>query len=174
MRILMAVLVALSLTGCAGKVVTDYDSTIEFTRYTSWAFAPENANPDFLSLDGARVQAAVEREMRQEGLQQTADTEADLLVTWRVAEEERLDSRGFSYGLGLGHNRFGFGLATVPPVQQVKEGKLVLEFVDTDTKRVVWRAASRRYLNESQSPATREKLIDEVVTEMFKQYPPAR
>jgi hypothetical protein len=37
---------------------------------------------------------------------------------------------------------------------------------------VIWRAASRRYLNENQSPETRRKLIDEVVQEMFTKYPP--
>jgi hypothetical protein len=44
--------------------------------------------------------------------------------------------------------------------------------VDRTTEEVVWQAASRRYLNENQSPETRRKLIDEVVSEMFSKYPP--
>lgn len=172
MRIVIAIVVALALSGCASKVLTDYDAATVFSSYTSWTFAPVDKNQDFLSLDGARVQTAVEREMKQGGLQKVSGDQASLLVSWKVVEEEKLDGTGFSYGLGFGRNSFGWGLSTAPPVQKVKEGKLVLEFVDTDTNRVVWRAASRRYLNERQSSQTRQKLIDEIVTDMFKEYPP--
>lgn len=48
----------------------------------------------------------------------------------------------------------------------------MVELADSETKNVVWRAASRRYLNENQSPETRRELIDEVVAEMFTKYPP--
>jgi len=57
-------------------------------------------------------------------------------------------------------------------VREVTEGKLVVRMVDRTTEEVVWQAASRRYLNENQSPETRRKLIDEVVSEMFSKYPP--
>lgn len=178
MRILMAVVVALTLSGCASKVLTDYDSAAAFSNYTSWAYASvdeiQRQNQSFLSLDGARVQSAIEREMSRKGLREVTGDEADLLVSWQVVEEEQLDSTGVSYGLGFGRNSFGWGVATAPPVKVTKEGKLVLEFVDSDTSRVVWRAASRRYLNERQSSKDRQKLIDEVVTDMFKEYPPGK
>ncbi len=174
MRILITIMAVLALSGCASTVVTDYDSTTAFGKYQSWAFAPEDEKQDFLSLDSARVQSAIEREMKREALSQVNNDDADLLVSYKVVEEEKLDSTGFSYGLGLGRGSFGWGVATAPPVQKVKEGKLVLEFIDTDNSRVVWRAASRRYLNERQSPKARHKLIDEVVADMFKEYPPMK
>ena len=49
---------------------------------------------------------------------------------------------------------------------------LVVELVDTETDRVVWRAASRRYLNENQATESRRELIDEIVADMFEKYPP--
>jgi hypothetical protein len=54
----------------------------------------------------------------------------------------------------------------------VEEGKLVVELVDAKTRQVVWRSASRRYLNESQSSESRQALIDEIVADMFEEYPP--
>ena len=39
MRFLMLAVVALAMTGCASNVVTDYNSSVVFGNYSSWAFA---------------------------------------------------------------------------------------------------------------------------------------
>ena len=173
-RFLMAALVTLTMAGCASNVVTDYNSAAVFGDYSSWAFAPGAGSSSFISLDGNRVQTAVEREMDSKTMKKVEVSEADLLVSWRIVEEERLEQSGVGVGLGFGTGNFGWGLSSPPPVREVKEGKLVVELVDKSTEEVVWRAASRRYLNENQSPETRSKLIDEVVAEMFTKYPPAK
>ncbi|MBD3655149.1 MULTISPECIES: DUF4136 domain-containing protein [Marinobacter] len=172
MRIWITVLMLLMLGGCASNVVTDYDSTTVFGNYTTWSFAGDNSQQGFLSLDGARVESAVEREMNRKAMRRVDAGDADLLVAYRVVKEERLEQIGVGFGLGFGHDRFGWGLASAPPVREIEEGKLVVELVDNQTERVVWRAASRRYLNEDQSPEYRRELIDEVVAEMFTKYPP--
>lgn len=170
MRVLLVSLFLLALTGCASNVVTDYDSGAVFGNYGSWAFAPNGE--DFTSLDGGRIESAVEREMNRKAMRKVAEDEADLLVNWQIVEEERLESSGVGLGFGFGSGNFGWGLASPPPVREIQEGKLVIELVDTETDRVVWRAASRRYLNEDQSSDSRRKLIDEIVADMFKKYPP--
>ncbi|WP_417547163.1 DUF4136 domain-containing protein [Marinobacter segnicrescens] len=170
-HLLALVALGLLLGGCAAKVVTDYDSNAAFASYQSWAFAL-NAGEGYTSLDGSRVEAAITRELGSRELNQVDASTADLLVSYRIDEVERLDTTGFSYGLGFGSGRFGWGLATAPPVREVREGQLIVELVDSTTERVVWRGASKRYLNENQSPETRQELIDEVVAEMFNRYPP--
>ncbi|NWN91207.1 DUF4136 domain-containing protein [Marinobacter adhaerens] len=171
-RVLMVVLITLAMTGCASKVVTDYNSSVVFGNYSSWAFAPDAGSASFISLDGNRVRKAVEREFTRKAMRKVDVPEADLLVNWRIVEQERLEQSGLGLGFGFGTGNFGWGLSTPPPVREVTEGKLVVELADQSSEEVVWRAASRRYLNESQSPETRRKLIDEVVAEMFKKYPP--
>lgn len=173
-RLMMAALVTLAMTGCASNVVTDYNSAVVFDDYSSWAFAPGAGSSSFVSLDGNRVQSAVERELNSKSLRKVAEPEADLLVSWQIVEEDRLERSGVGLGLGFGTGNFGWGLSAPPPVREVKEGKLVVELVDKSSKEVVWRAASRRYLNENQSPETRSKLVDEVVAEMFTKYPPGK
>ncbi len=172
MRTLPIIVALFLLAGCAGKVVTDYDAAARFESYQSWAFAPGLQPQGFTSLDSARVESAVTREMAAKQFQRLPTEQADLLVFYQVVEEERLESYGFSYGVGFGHRPFGWGIASAPPVREVKEGKLVVELVDTDSERVVWRAASKRYLNENQSPEHRSELIDEVVEAMFARFPP--
>ena len=172
MRLLCLMLAAVLLTGCAARSVTDYDSAVVFGKYGSWAFAPVEQNAGFTSLDDRRVREAIERELDRKAMRKLEADEADLLVDWRIVEEERLEQSGVGLGFGFGTGHFGWAMAAPPPARQVTEGKLVIELVDNKTDQVVWRAASRRYLRESQSPETRSELIDEVVSEMFSKYPP--
>ena len=171
-RFLMVVLITLTMAGCASNVVTDYNSSVVYDNYSSWAFASGNGNSSFVSLDGNRIQSAVERELKRKEMQRVDEPKADLLVNWKIVEHERLEQSGLGLGFGFGTGNFGWGLSSPPPVREVQEGKLVIELVDKRTEEVVWRAASRRYLNENQSPEKRSKLIDEVVAEMFSKYPP--
>lgn len=172
MRALMVLMMVTLLAGCASKVVTDYNSQAAFNSFHSWAFAPKKDETAFLSLDGARVENVLERELTAKNLQKKPESEADLLVSYQVVEEDKIESYGFSYGVGFSNRPFGWGISTAPPVRQVKEGKLVVELVDSGNDQVVWRAISKRYLNEDQSPEYRSELIDETVTEMFTRYPP--
>ncbi len=172
MRLLMMSVLAVALVGCASNVVTDYDSSTAFDRYSTWAFAPDAGDTSFMSLDGSRVQAAVERELSEKSLSKVAADKADLLVNWDIEEEKSHERSGVGLGFGFGTGNFGWGMSSPPPVREVKEGKLVIQLVDSANDQVVWRSASRRYLNENQSPEDRRKLINEVVKEMFSKYPP--
>lgn len=174
MRFITCAVVVLALAGCSANVVTDFDSATRFENYTTWAYAEDAGTDSFLSLDGGRVKSAVERELNRKSVDLTDMKEADLLVNWHIAKEERLEQSGLGLGFGFGTGNFGWGLSTPPPVREVTEGKLIIELADAQSRQVVWRAASKRYLNENQSPETRRKLIDEVVEEMFTHYPPGQ
>ncbi|GGC58676.1 DUF4136 domain-containing protein [Marinobacter halophilus] len=172
MRVLFIAAMVTLLAGCASNVMTDYNSATVFGNYTSWAYAPSQKNSGITSLDDARVRTAIERELSRKAMRQVVDTEADLLISWQIVPEERLEQVGVGLGFGFGRGNFGWGVSAPPPVREITEGKLVIELADRRNSEVIWRSASRRYLNESQSPETRRKLIDEVVAEMFSKYPP--
>jgi hypothetical protein len=171
-RFVTCVVVALALVGCASNVVTDYNPATTFGDYTTWAYADDAGSNSFMSLDGSRVKSALERELASKAMKPVSAVEAGVLVNWHIVKEERLEQSGLGLGFGFGTGHFGWGLSAPPPVREVDEGKLVIELADAQSRQVIWRAASRRYLNENQSPETRRKLIDEVVQEMFTKYPP--
>ena len=172
MRILLLLMTAVLVVGCSARSVTDYNSAVVFGNYDSWAFSPIEEESGFTSLDDARVRDAVRREFKRKAMPELPTEDADLLVEWRIVEEERLEQTGVGLGLGFGHGNFGWGIAAPPPVREVTEGKLVLRFADQDSGEIIWQASGRRYLRENQSPDTRRKIIDEVVSDMFSQYPP--
>lgn len=115
MRWIVAGLIALALAGCAANVVTDYNHAAVFGHYATWAFAEDAGEGTFVSLDGSRVQRAVERELNRKAMRQVPADEADLLVNWQIVEEERLEQTGVGLGFGFGSGHFGWGVAAPPP-----------------------------------------------------------
>ncbi len=55
---------------------------------------------------------------------------------------------------------------------EIKEGKLVVEIVVPEDSRVIWRAVSQKRLTEQMKPEKRSELINELIQEMFDNYPP--
>lgn len=164
-------LLALLVTGCASNVATDYDSQAPFATYSSYAFEPGQSER-VQSLDDSRVRNAVDQAMVEEGLEKVPADEADLWIRFRFEDERKYESTGFSYGLGMFNSPFGFGLSTRPEARPVRQEKMVLEMFEPSENRVIWQGKSRQHLTENMGPETRAELIEELVENMFKQYPP--
>lgn len=168
-----AMLLALAalLAGCA-TVTIDHDRGASFAGQNSYAIMPHTEDQGYLSLDASRIERSLIRELDARGLQRVPMDEADILVRYDIVEEIRNQSSGFSYGFGFGRNNLGLGMATAPDSRQIKEGKLVVEFVTPDERRAIWRGAGRRNLTEGMSTDRRERLIDRLITDMLAKYPP--
>ncbi|MCH8542185.1 MAG: DUF4136 domain-containing protein [Alcanivorax sp.] len=170
-RALVASLLLLLVAGCS-TVTVDHDRGASFDGQNSYAFMPHTDEQSYLSLDAGRIERSLTRELDRRGMRKVPIDEADILVRYDIVEEIRNQSSGFSYGLGFGRNNLGLGLATAPDSRQIKEGKLVVEFVTPQERRAIWRGAGRRNLTESMSTERREDLIDSLITEMLSKYPP--
>lgn len=170
MRVIM--ILALFLAGCASPVTVDYDSSVPFAHYQTYAFAAPPSSEHYRTLDGSRIENAVNRALQLKGLKQVSAVDASLIVHYRIEEEKSLDTSGWGFGFGTFGDPFGFGVATAPPIQERKEGKLVVELVDAKTHQSVWKAAGRRYLNDDMTPNERTDRINEIVHDMFARFPP--
>lgn len=167
----MAMAAMLVVIGGCATVNLDYNPAVRFDSDRSFALvAPEQ--PGWRTLDGQRIEAALDQGLRAKGLQPAAADAADILVHYRVEPQLRNESSGFSYGFGWGRGPAGVAVMTSPEGYVVKEGKLVVEMVRSQDQDAVWRAASRRYLNEDMTPQRRETLIRSLVADMLKQWPP--
>lgn len=174
-RFVLGLMLALALTGCARYATTDYDGKAQFDTYDRYRFAQREEGA-VQSLDAARIERALERELAEEGFSQADSSEAAaLIVRYRIEQERRLESRGPTFGLGFGFGRspFTFGMAHSPvESREIKEGQLVVELVDPKAEQVIWQGRAERNLTESMNAAQRSELIDRIVKAMFEQYPP--
>lgn len=169
MRLLLMVISCLMLAGCAAPVIYDFDNSANFQQNQTFEFEkPENSGTQ--SLDRSRIHQAILSELDSKGYAEVEN--APLVVRYRIEEEIRIESTGVSYGVGMSRNHLGVGMHTPVRSREIKEGKLVVEVVEALDNRVIWRAVSQKRLTEQMSPEHRTALVNELVREMFANYPP--
>lgn len=167
---LRLLLLTLMLAGCSAPVTTDYDTQINYAQFKTYQFAPGNNNRTS-SLDDSRVEEAISVQLHSKGLK--PGEKADLTVRHYIQQQSDFQSYGTSVGFGYGYRHVGVAYSTPVRYREYTYGKLIVELIDNQNNKVVWRAVSQRKLTESMTPSSREAFIDEQVFEMFKNYPPA-
>ncbi len=65
----------------------------------------------------------------------------------------------------------GHGASTVH-VQEIKVGTLIVDMLDGDSTRLIWRALATQTLPTNPKPEKIEKKINKVVGKMFRKFPP--
>lgn len=171
MRFFFWLILAFTLTGCAAPVIYDFDSSANFHKNQTIAFE-DTKDDNIQSLDRTRIHEAINRQIKMKGYKVVDKNTASLMVRYKIEEEIRIQSSGMSYGVGMSRNRMGMSMQTPVSAREIKEGKLVVEMVVPEDNRVIWRAASQRRLTEQMKPEKRSALINELIQEMFDNYPP--
>jgi len=160
------------LASCSSKVIYDYDPVVSFSQFDQYRYILDVSSDNYKSLDNNRIQKAITHELLNKGLQEAIEGSKALLVHYVLEEEKHLRSTGFSYSFGTFHNHFGLGTHVSPQVKEFKERKLVVELIEPLGKNVIWRAVSKRNLRENMKPNERTAFINELIAEMFQNYPP--
>lgn len=158
LRISAVLALLLGLAACANKPRTsfDRDENADMSRYATYAWikadsliAPgegESRQMPYLSpIDDQRIRQALKDVMQDKGYREVADTsDADLIVSYSVGSQERLDVTGTGWGWGGVYGDPYYypygraGVAGTTNVRQYTEGTLAIEFWDRQTKRAVW------------------------------------
>lgn len=184
MRLFALLATTAVLNACGGiPVSTDYDPDwhLAMPATFAWMTPPQRQLTDPLvdnDLIARRVHRAVSEQLEAKGLRETAEGQpADLLATYHIGEEEKLDVSTFHSNWGYYpcwrcYGPWGPGFDSDIWVTQYTEGKLVIDLVDAKTKKLVWRGMAARRLPNFKTPAERDAYIRETVTAIFKGFPP--
>jgi hypothetical protein len=142
------------------KVDADYETDTDFEFYTTYAWAPQPApnTPLISDLVVERIKSAVDRELGVKGLKKDVPDQASMQVKYRISIAEKLQVNDPYYA----YNQF----------QTYEEGTLLLDFVDTKTRNLVWRGSGQTRLKELKTPEERTQRINKVVGAILDQYPP--
>ena len=163
----------------AQKVYVDFDETVDFTQFKTFAFreSPQDLRSSN-ELGHTRIQNAIRRQLIETGAQQV-QRDPDLWVTYHTAEKEQLrvdsTSMGWGYGPGWygpgwvwgGYWNAGYGSHTTS-VSTFSEGSLVIEIADAAKEQMVWRGIATAVVPAS--PGKAEKLLDKALSKMAKKY----
>ena len=171
----------LVLNACAGiPVSTDYDPNWQLpaSPVYAWMSHPMNNVDPMIDNDlvAARIYRAVDEQLAARGLSVANNAaDANLLVTYHLGQEEKLDVHSFygSYGYYpcWGCYGPGYGYGSDVWVSQYTQGQLVIDMVDAKTKQLVWRGIATRRLPSFKSPQERDQYIRETAAAIFKTFP---
>jgi hypothetical protein len=150
----------------------DYDKQVNFANLKTygWMPIPEKANINSLNVE--RVKNAVNAEMKAKGLMMTSDN-PDFLIAEHLGKKDKVQVTDWGYGYGPHGGYWGgyWGPGGVS-TYEYEEGSLILDFVDAKSKKMIWRGVAKAQIDSADTPEKKEKLINEAVNEILKNYPP--
>ena len=162
------------MVGCATiyDVKYDYDKQTDFAALKTydWMEVPAEAGMDTLTIE--RIKAAVNAELMAKGLRQTSEN-PDFLIAEHTGSKEKVQTTdwGYSYG-SYGRYWGGYWGPRNVSTYEYEEGWLILDFVDSESKNLIWRGTAKAEIQNVDTPEKRVKLINKAVEKILEKYPP--
>jgi hypothetical protein len=150
----------------AQKVTMEFDQTIDFSKYKTFAIRQGELNSRNPTLNSPLVKRQIESDIKR-ALEARALTEvsgrSDLNIRYHFGAARKTELESYPAGwYGLGRR-----VVRVP----YSEGTLVIDLRDPSTRSLVWRAVA----TEEKSDATKiEGKLDDMVKKSFEKYPPKK
>jgi hypothetical protein len=175
--LICVVLFSLLAVGCSSISTSyDYDPSADFTAYRTYAWIKQPTNISGNArqaqaqdpLVRKRIMNSVDKVLAEKGLRMADDYQ--LLVVFHTGVQDKVQVTDWGYGYGPYRGWYGGGGVDV---YQYQQGTLIIDFVDAESKQLVWRGTAQGVLSQSQpDPEQQQKKIDNVVGKMLKNYPP--
>jgi len=175
------VVTLMTATPFYAQVTSDYDNTVDFTKFKTIKFLGWQDNSDQLinDLDKKRILESFREEFQMRNLtfvEQGGDLAVILYLvidqkTSRTAYTNYTGGMGYGgrwgYGYGMG---YGMGSATTTYSEyDYKVGTFVVSVYESESKKLIWQGISTKTINEN--PKKREKTIPKGVAKLMKKYP---
>ena len=169
---LLFLLCLVVLTSCSSvKVVTDYDTKVDFTSYKTFAFYKKGIDKASVSdLDKKRIMRAVEAELVAKGFSKSANPDILVSIFTKSREQVNVSDNNIGIGWGWGYNPWFYGRTNIN-INQYTEGTLFIDFIDKNTNELIWQGIGSGAMKMS-NIEKKEERINEFVYEIISTYPP--
>lgn len=169
------------LTGACSPISSisyDYNRAVDFSglRTYDWIpIPPEMQKKEALMLE--RIKKAVNSRLEAKGFR-IARGESDFLIATNFGQREKLRVYDWGYPHYRRHRRYDYydyGPYYGGRVSSFyyRQGALVLDFIDTASKEVIWKGVATVYLSKDQTPEKIDDVVNEAVEKILANFPPA-
>ena len=181
---LFLVVLAFLLSSCSSvHVQSDYDHSVDFTKYKTIQYYGWAKNSDQLltRFDKERIERAFAAEFRKRGMEIVKDN-GDLIVALYVVTKEKTEKTATTThmggGYGYGYRRYGYGPGwgwgggtsyTTINEDDYTEGTLVVAVYDAKAKKLIWQSIGTKTVSENSN--NREQRIAKAVEKIMSKYP---
>ena len=166
-----AAIATLVTVGCGYgiKTATDYDRTVNFSRYNTFFMMKGNSSGNPL-LD-QRVIDDVKAALTSKGWVEVPEGEGRAAVIAHAATRTKHSYETFYDGWGGGWRwRMGGIGSSTTYVQDYKVGTVVVDIFDADSKQAIWRGSAADALSDNQKDNAHA--TEAAITKMFSNFPP--
>ncbi len=173
-------------SGCSTiSVTTDHNPNFNFSALKSYAWLDNGEVPSSdarvnndLVID--RVRKAVEQTLAARGYVKTDGGSADFMVSWlggidKKIKVQTIDHFYTPYGYGaLYRDPYWGGTMRSTTAYEYEVGTLIIDILDPAQHKLIWRGTGKDLIGDEKSPDEVEKGINEAVTAIMKDFPPAK
>ena len=181
MRIISTVFIFLTLSACTSMVNVDYDQNINFRSFTTYTIEsiPVRVSGD-TRINSPFMQQRVERELNAalsakgfESIKKNADLKIKYYL--HIKHEIETQDSGVSIGIGTSSRHSAPGVRFNIPISEINSIDnfvLTIDVFSEKTKKLIWRGSLGYDLYEGAIPEAYDRLVNELVTEILKNFPP--
>ncbi|MCB0479804.1 MAG: DUF4136 domain-containing protein [Flavobacteriales bacterium] len=160
-------------------VVTDYDKTVDFTKYKTYNIkSPRMAgdgtiDPEKLSKRNIEaIHSNIELQMNQKGYVKSANPDVWIIFYIKIDTKQELRTTSTGYYAGNpyyygGYYGYNTGFSDVSVVEYT-EGSIIIDLVDSKDDVLVWQGVGKKTINENKIDHTDE--IRKTIGEIFYRY----
>ena len=171
-----ACLFALAAGIAWAKVTFDFDPSVDFSRYSTYAWiehdnSVESVIPEHLNL---RLRRVTEDVLAEKGLEPApAPPQTDLLLTYYFSDKHDIQINYVPYApySPWGYGYWGGFNDGYTEVRSYTKGTLVLDIVDARTHQLVWVGVLEKEVQSANPPGSR---IEKAVSKLLKNFPPKK
>jgi Domain of unknown function (DUF4136) len=159
------------VTACSAlsvSVSTSFEPGTDFSRFKTYAWMPRSTDDSVqetvvAATVGHLIMDDVEKTLAARGYEKNTSGTPDFYLTYRGYVQEKVVPKVTPYMCG--ERVCGQDITS----ETIKQGTLILDVIQADSKQVVWRGTAVGMTDPSQ----REQLIAEAVQQLFKKFPPS-
>jgi hypothetical protein len=163
------------LVGCAPISTNfDYDVNWDYDLLKTYQLLTPPADSAINSLSRDRVTNAINSELIARGYTKD-DASPDFLVAYHGGSQDKIEVSDWGYTYAGRGSYYGYGgRRTAVDVYQYQEGSLIIDIVDTETHKLIWRGTARKVLDTNPTPEERTATVNAAVAKILEAFPPTK
>ena len=166
--VLLLLLLIIALSCNPLKVMTDYDKSIDFSKFNSYQFY-EDIGKGLNDLDVKRVTAQLNANLDSLGF--TRAEEPDFFINVMVDYANTQSRNTLNVGFGNGGRNGGIGVSGGIPIGQKKlSEEFIIEFVNAKTNELFWEGILVSKVTENRAPELKEIHFKTVIRKILNAY----
>lgn len=178
-QLLTSIISALVLAGCEAplKVITDYDKTVHFSNYSTFAIDSLTEQEKALSqLNADRIINGIKAAMLSKGFEEDPrDPDLRVSAVTIMKDRKEVTANTNYYGYGGVYRPYGWGTGssgsyTTYNVSDYLDGSIIIDVVDARTNKLIWEGAGNKEIDKPSKDL--DEAIRSAILRIMKDFPP--